>query len=124
MQVRPLSSHCHLKTTLSLCLCKELCFEGYFVSKVISFFPLSPCPYTSICMYVQTQKHLFIKISFSNIILLLEELNILLSHCTFQYSLNITKEEKILMEILLSSILGWRGLHSLRKKGFNFVKLY
>ena len=66
------------------------------------------------------QKHLFIKISFSNIILLLEEL----SHCTFQYSLNITKEEKIVMEILLSSILEWRGLHSLRKKGFNFVKLY
>lgn len=104
MQVRPLSSHCHLKTSLSLCAYKELCFEGCFVSKVIS----SPSP-MSVQVYVCMYRHLSIKNSFSNIILPLEEVNILLSHCTFQYSLDITKEEKILMEILLRSILGKRG---------------
>lgn len=111
MQVRPLSSRCHLKTFLSLCPYKELCFEGYFVTKVIFPPSLSLCLYKYMYKYVCTDIKTFtIKNSFSNIILPLEEINTFLSHCTFQYNLNITKEEKILRKILLHSILGGCGV--------------
>lgn len=116
MQVRPLNSHCHLKTVLSLCPSKEKCFEVYIVSKVISFFSLSPSVSLSVCMYTHTHKLFFFKQFFKYHTTVGRSKHIDLTLYIVQYSLNITKEEKFLMAIILSSNLGFFCHNSLTKK--------